>query len=367
MKTDSTLPCNEHYTQDKCTFNTHDGTHYIWVHPEHQPLRNKGHGKGLHVSDLLTPIGRLGRGKVCVTLACGGDIWQTGERLLKQGTTKAIPALEAQFPGCQALFAFDYSRNHLQYGDDALRISEMNLEPDGINQKVMRDTWVTDLPEPKGGYMQSMKLPSGIPKGLKLVLIERGLWPYNQLNFLTQCSIPASNGKKPKLNPASLEGGTCCAWALLAVQPDFLDQKPELQATIEEACHLVILYPPCDCEINFIEYFWGAAKHYTRKHCNYHFESLQLLVPEALASIPNTLISKYHARTIRIMDAIIAMWYMPYPNTKILSTESTSLIFVFQLGLLIWSNLLINAFTVLSLYIVPNIIIYRILLGRLLN
>lgn len=64
---------------------------------------------------------------------------------------------------------------------------------------------------------------------------------------------------------------------------------------------------------------------------------------------------------------IIAMWYMPHPNMKILSTESTSLIGVFQLGLWSWSKLLINAFTVLSLYVVPNIIIYRILLGRLLN
>jgi len=148
-----------------------------------------------------------------------------------------------------------------------------------------------------------MKLPSGIPKGLKLVLIERGFWPHNQLHFLTQCSIPASNGKKSKLNPVCVQGGTCCARALLAAQPDFQAQKPELQETIEKAGHLVILYPAFHCEINFIEYFCGAAKHYTQKHCEYNFESLQRLVPEALASIPNTLIWKYHARTIQIMDA----------------------------------------------------------------
>lgn len=203
-------------TQDECTFNANDGTHYLWVHQEHQPLRKKGRSKGLHVSDFLTPIGRLGSGEVYVTLACGGDIWWTGEHLFEQVTTTAIRVFEAQFRGCPALFAFDNSRNHLKYGDDALRVSEMNLEPGGITKKVMRDTWVTDVREPNGGYMQSMKLPSGIPKGLKLVLIERGLWPHNQLHFLTECSIPASNGKKPKLNPACLQCGTCCARALLA-------------------------------------------------------------------------------------------------------------------------------------------------------
>ena len=119
-----------------------------------------------------------------------------------------------------------------------------------------------------------MKLPSGIQKGLNLVLIERGLWPYNQLHFLTQCSIPATNGEKPKLNPACLQGGTCCAQALLAAQPDFQAQKPELQEMIEKAGHLVIRYLAFHCEINFIGYFWRAAKHYTRKHCEYEFELL---------------------------------------------------------------------------------------------
>lgn len=43
--------------QDECTFNANDGMHYLWVHQDHQPLRKKGQGKGLHVSEFLTPIG----------------------------------------------------------------------------------------------------------------------------------------------------------------------------------------------------------------------------------------------------------------------------------------------------------------------
>ena len=55
--------------------------------------------------------------------------------------------------------------------------------------------------------------------------------------------------------------------------------------------------------MNFIEYYWGAAKQYTRGNCEYDFDSLQRLVPEALASVSPQRIWKYHARTLRIMEA----------------------------------------------------------------
>jgi len=51
-----------------------------------------------------------------------------------------------------------------------------------------------------------------------------------------------------------------------------------------------IFYPAFHCEINFIEYYWGAAKYYTRENCEYDFESLKRLVPEALAGVPKQLI-----------------------------------------------------------------------------
>ena len=233
----------------------------------------------------------------------GGDTWWTGDRLLAQVIDKAIPDFEAQFPGCQAVVAFDNSPDHLKYAEDALRVSEMNLEPGGINKKTMRNTFVLDSRELNGGYIQLMTLPSGIPKGLRLVLIERGLWPNNQTNFRTQCSVPTKNGKGTKSNPQCLQGGNCCARALLASQPDFKAQKPQLQEAIEQAGHLVIFYSAFHCEINFIEYYCGAAKQYTRRNCEYDFDSLQRLVPEALASVTPQLIWKYHERTLRIMDA----------------------------------------------------------------
>ena len=124
----------------------------------------------MHVSDFLTPIGRFRNGDACVIMKCGGNTWWTGDRLLEQVINKAIPAFEAPFPGCKGLFAFDNSRNHCKFANDALRGSEMNLEPGGKNIRSMRDTYVVDINHPAGGYLQSLQFPDGTPKGLRKVL-----------------------------------------------------------------------------------------------------------------------------------------------------------------------------------------------------
>ncbi|RPA98268.1 hypothetical protein L873DRAFT_1790414 [Choiromyces venosus 120613-1] len=193
--------------QDECTFNCNDGVYYHWVHDEHKLLCKKGHDAWVM--------------EIHVIISYGGDTRWTGDRLLAQVIDKAIPEFEAQFPGCQALFAFDNSQNYLKYATNVLQVSEMNLELGGTNKKAMQDTFVIDPREPNGGYIKSMTLPSRIPKGLRLILIERGLWLNNQSNFCSQCSIPTQSGKETKPNLQCLQGGSCCARALLASQPDF--------------------------------------------------------------------------------------------------------------------------------------------------
>lgn len=89
---------------------------------------------------------------------------------------------------------------------------------------------------------------------------------------------------------------------MLALQPDFKAQKGELQEAIEAAGHSVLFYPPFHCEINFIEYFWGVAKRYTRENCEYYFPSLKHLVPEAMEQVSNKLIWKFANRTKRIIN-----------------------------------------------------------------
>ena len=292
-------------THDECTFNSNDGRKKIWIHEDHAPIRKKGRGQGLHVlSDFLTPVGRLDQGKVCETLKCGGDVWWTGDLLLEQLQVKAIPAFEASFPGCQGLWAFDNAKIHQKYAPDALQVGNMNLTPGGKNTVPMRPGYYIDPNNPLTTLQQSMMLPDGRLKGLKIVLQERGLWP-QQSKFLTQCSIQGKNPGERKPNPACkhASNANCCARALLSSQPDFLAQKCQLQETLEAAGHQVIFYPVFHCELNFIEYFWGRAKLYTRANCQYTFPSLVRTVPVALANISNQLIWKYYQRTLRMMDA----------------------------------------------------------------
>jgi len=115
-------------TQDERTFNANDGRHFIWTQDDHQPQRKKGRGQGLHVSDLLTPIGRLGDGVACEILKYESDVWWDGEKLLEQIINKAIPLFKSQFPGCKAFFLFDNAKTHCKYASDALRVSVTNRD-----------------------------------------------------------------------------------------------------------------------------------------------------------------------------------------------------------------------------------------------
>ena len=54
----------------------------------------------------------------------------------------------------------------------------------------------------------------------------------------------------------------CCAKCILDFQPNFQKQKSLVQEVIEAAGHLCIFLPKFHCELNFIEFFWGAVKKY---------------------------------------------------------------------------------------------------------
>ena len=118
------------------------------------------------------------------------------------------------------------------------------------------------------------------PKGIKHVLIEQGLW---RLGMLLEC-------KKPKV--CSVDSIDCCAWWLLSQQPNFLEQKSSVQEIIEAAGHLCIFLPKFHCELNFIEFFWGAVKKYLQEHCDYTFETLKTNLPKALESVQLSTIQK---------------------------------------------------------------------------
>ena len=178
--------------------------------------------------------------------------------------------------------------------DDALCAQRINLNPGG-QQPAMRDTVFG--PE---NTLQSMVFSSNHPKypnkpkGLKQVLTERGLW---RDGLHLECQL--CKGKNKTNDPTRID---CCARKIMSLQSDFLAQKSELETVIEKAGHKCIFYPKFHCELNFIEMYWGAAKRYTREHCNYTWNGLQKTVPEALNSISLIEIKCFARKSWRYMD-----------------------------------------------------------------
>ena len=59
------------------------------------------------------------------------------------------------------------------------------------------------------------------------------------------------------------------------------------------------------CELNYIEYYWGAVKQYTRANCQYSFPELEKILFVALDSVELKTIRRFAARSKRWMMAYI--------------------------------------------------------------
>ena len=144
----------------------------------------------------------------------------------------------------------DDSQGHRIYASDALLTQDMNFNPSGSQPK-LRDGWFINISGEK--ITQHMNFPADHPKfpdqpkGMKQILTERGLY-WAKLKM--QC-------KKPDCDADATD---CCAKRILDLQPDFQEQKSLVHETIEAAGHLCIMLPKYHCELNFIEFFWGAIK-----------------------------------------------------------------------------------------------------------
>ncbi|KAK0193267.1 hypothetical protein F5146DRAFT_1101394 [Armillaria mellea] len=66
---------------------------------------------------------------------------------------------------------------------------------------------------------------------------------------------------------------------------------------------MCIFLPKFHCELNFIEYFWGAVKKYLQDNCDYTFDTLKENMPKALAPVPVERIWKWEHRMYRWMNA----------------------------------------------------------------
>jgi hypothetical protein len=138
----------------------------------------------------------------------------------------------------------------------------------------------TDLPPDHPDYEFR-----GQPKGMQRILEERGLLTVLQatndgrvIGECRRCKLSREaqeqlrhealaameHGEEPSELHADIVSeslsATCCMRKMLANQQDFKDEKPLIQAIIEEAGHKCWFLPKFHCELNPIEMYWGWVK-----------------------------------------------------------------------------------------------------------
>ncbi|PCH39108.1 hypothetical protein WOLCODRAFT_84904, partial [Wolfiporia cocos MD-104 SS10] len=182
--------------------------------------------------------------------------WFGAEDLLKQ-VKIAIDLFEAKTNGwAVGLWIFDNAPSHQRRAADALSARRMPKGPKAgwTHRKDGPKMQIGTFPD---GSSQALYFPDHHPvmpgwfKGMEQIIRERNLWPANGLK--AQC-----DGFKCPSGQAD-----CCCPRLLFTQPDFIDQKSQLEEYITSRGHLCDYYPKYHCELNFIEQYWGHAKmHY---------------------------------------------------------------------------------------------------------
>ena len=147
--------------------------------------------------------------------------------------------------GALALYIFDNWANHHKIATDTLNVKKLNLKDGGKNTPIMRDGFYID----QNGHraVHAMLTAEVFKKGLKTILLERGLWRYG----------------------IKKDG----ALALLLQQDDFDPTK--LSSILDEPVKrlrawldFVLEYHP---EFNYIEMYWGYYKRKVRTECDYEW------------------------------------------------------------------------------------------------
>lgn len=196
--------------QDESIFHANDQKRELWLAKGQQPLRQKGNGRAIHVSDFVTERSQTGRlslspeqlekhrqmpssqqlkqtdARKIIYPGKSHDKWWDMEQL-KEQTMLALDIFEYLFPEAVGVFVFDCSSSHEAFAKNALNVNNMNVKPGGKQVHMHNTVIPLGNPPPKPGTVdsrgqtQSMVFPDdhedpklrGQPKGMLEVLRER--------------------------------------------------------------------------------------------------------------------------------------------------------------------------------------------------
>ncbi|KAI0092204.1 hypothetical protein BDY19DRAFT_928836 [Irpex rosettiformis] len=356
--------------QDESIFHVGDLTKRVWVRNGRMPLRKKGQGRAIHVSDFIVED----TGRLCLSpeqiheqdtlpseqrLPCydareiiypgkNYDGYWTSEKLLHQ-LEHVVKIFDYMFPGCTGDFYFDHSTGHEAYAPDALNAREMNVKPGGNQRRMHATTIPMDNPHPElRGQRQEMVFPTnlpadhkyykfrGEPKGMQVVLEERGLYEHiremngrKPVGICENCKMSQKTRDKKAREEAAAKIGTdeddgqwedddgaedcdvdpvststhCCMTRVLSLQANFRSEKPMIQLFLEAAGHSCYFIPKFHCEFNPIEMYWGWVKRRFRCLADGTFKTGKELLPTLLDSCETRIIRAFFRKSWRYMDA----------------------------------------------------------------
>lgn len=183
-----------------------------------------------------------------------------------------LSAFEDMYPSDKyvAVLILDHSSGHRAKAESARNVQNMNVNPGG-KQHHIRDGWYM-----KGSVRKVQKIGT---RGMRAVLEQRGLVK-----------------KTDKINADALA-------ELLSAQPDFLEERPEVEIDTQNRGHFVLWNPKFHAELNPIEMKWAAMKDYTRKHTKESMAATKTGVVEALKQYTYSTGEKHCAHARRYMRA----------------------------------------------------------------
>ena len=256
---------------DESTYHSNEDQGWMWAEKGNQPIRPKGQGRGIMVSDFVDEFNGLlsltreefERGKLEYP-----DLKQKARELLKYGAEgegywnsekfiaqveNVIKIVKVKYPRelYDVIWFFDHSSGHTAFADNSLNVNKMNVRPGGAQPKMRDTTW--------RGRVQKMVLRDGTPKGMKQVLIERGI------------NVTKMKGEEMR--------------EVLRGMPDFKYEKTRVETLLHANNFKGYFIPKFHCELNPIECVWGQSKKFTRAYCDYSFKGLENTLDQSLDSI----------------------------------------------------------------------------------
>jgi len=269
-------------THDESTFYSNETRRIVWMENGKQKLLPKGKGSSLMVSGFICDCHGFMRERIGTTDVKSYEFfeagihrqgWFTNSDLVAQ-LQRCEPLFKALHPGCELVIAFDNSMTHHARKPGGLDASLLNLSDGGAKVQNQRDTVWKDSEGVE--HEQKMQTDKGVQKGLKTILMERGLFFDEHGHGLPKICHACEAHEK------AYNTERCCARYVLSQQPDFLAQKEWLTEVVTVLGHNIIFYPKYHCELNFIELVWGWLKSYLRRHCHFNFAKLKEQLPRAM-------------------------------------------------------------------------------------